>query len=221
MSLSPLSPNSPNSQLTRHGLLEVIVRYTVPHPSELSLPANSAHFLSVAALQTGRALLQYGFASTWIRFPIVCILCSSFVYIFTLFFLSSDCYQVLSRHFFSLASLSLTSLSLHTAVHLSAMVSLLEPALSLLPFSLVSSLLPPLLSGLARWVREADDEQETVTERLVCLRSALHVVASYLTSSSTSDVSEPLNHASIAKFISFTHIRVLFFFKSLTPTKLQ
>lgn len=54
-------------QLSRHKLLEVIVRYTVPHPSELSLPLDHAHSLSTAALHTGRVLLHYGVGTEWLR----------------------------------------------------------------------------------------------------------------------------------------------------------
>lgn len=108
-------------------------------------------------------------------------------------FLYRDCYPVLSRHFYSIPSLSLASLPLHEATYLASLIWLLEPAVSLppssLPPTLTSSLLTPLLSTLPHWVEEVKEGGEgKVLERLVCVRAVLHVLASHLSTQATTPV---------------------------------
>ena len=54
-------------QLSRHKLMEVILRYVIPHPSELSLPLDHAHSLRTCALGAWRVVLNYGMAAESLR----------------------------------------------------------------------------------------------------------------------------------------------------------
>ena len=119
--------------------------------------------------------------------------------------LCRDAYPVLARQLQVLPSLSLSSLSLHQARHLSELVWLLEPAIftavsstdCAIPWALISSLVAPLLSSLSCWLGEAEEGgTELVLERLVCVRALLHTIASFFSSQTGAKVRDASSSSS-------------------------
>jgi len=53
--------------------MSVVTRYTVLHPSELSLPEEEAYDLSIASLRTWSTVLCYGIGSEALRYLCVCV----------------------------------------------------------------------------------------------------------------------------------------------------
>ena len=54
-------------QMSRHPLMSVLTRYSIPLPSELNLPREHAYRLSMTALLTWGVLLRYGLGSEAFR----------------------------------------------------------------------------------------------------------------------------------------------------------
>lgn len=159
-------------------------------------------------------------------------------------FLHRDCYPILSRQFYSLPSLSLSSLPLHEATYLASLIWLLEPAVCLppssLPPTLTSSLLTPLLSTLPHWVEEVKGGGEGgVLERLVCVRAVLHVLASHLSAQTTalvchhSNILHHLRHGTVCvcslilihwvplRQLHLCHLLLVCYWHSLSPLSSQ
>ena len=61
-------PTSPLVLQLRHKVMAVVLRYMLPQPSELALPPEHAHTLSVTSLQVWREMLCYGLATDWLRY---------------------------------------------------------------------------------------------------------------------------------------------------------
>ena len=64
----PPAPTSPLVLQLRHNVMEVVLRYMLPQPSELALPPEHAHTLNVTSLQVWREMLRYGLATEWLRY---------------------------------------------------------------------------------------------------------------------------------------------------------
>lgn len=56
------------TQVSQHKLMSVVTRYTVLHPSELSLPEEEAYDVSIASLRTWSTVLCYGICSEALRY---------------------------------------------------------------------------------------------------------------------------------------------------------